>query len=262
MRIRINPHFDSLRGFVERLPREFAREGSVLHDARNSIRAFEIGGDRYAVKKYKRPHPLNRFVYTFLRKSKAQRAYEHAQRLLGLGIGTPEPVGWLETRRHGLLQDAYFICRYTDYAALCEATLRFPAPDTLPLLTAFARFAAALHEKGVLHGDFNHSNILYRCDPVTGAYRFQLIDANRMKFRSRVGERASIVNLRRLSCPSGAYLYILNAYSEARNWNTDDTLLRGIVTRLLFRRRQRIKAELKRHRLRTRQKKRSRNLHS
>lgn len=248
MKITLNSPAPSLRTFVEGLPEHFGHDGEALHDGRNTIRAFDTRDGRYVVKKYRRPGLFNRIVYTFFRKSKACRAYEHALRLRVLGIDSPEPLAWAETRHRGLLEDAWFVCRYTDYIPLCDATRRFPEPDTRPLLTAFARFAALLHEKGVLHEDFNHSNILYRIDPQSGEYRFQLIDVNRMKFRRHVGERVSIINLRRLSCPGAAYLFILEAYSEARGWNVSDTLLRGAVFRLLFGRRQRLKAELKSHR--------------
>lgn len=255
MKNTLNSPTPLLRAFVEGLPERFDHDGEVLHDGRNTIRAFDTHEGRYVVKKYKRPGLFNRIVYTFFRKSKARRAYEHALRLRALGIDSPEPLAWAETRHSGLLADAWFVSRYTDYIPLCDATRRFPEPDTLTLLTAFARFAATLHEKGILHEDFNHSNILYRIDPLSGEYRFQLIDVNRMKFRRHVGERASIVNLRRLSCPGAAYLFVLETYSEARGWNVSDTLLRGAVFRLLFGRRQRWKAELKRHRAVSRQKK-------
>ena len=244
MKLHIDHSFIELRRFVESLPHDFARTGELLHDGRNTIRAFDTGAGRLVVKRYRRPNLFNRIVYTFFRKSKAQRAYEHAERLLAAAIDTPQPVAWLETRRRGLLEDAWFVCRHTDYESLSSATTRFPAADTLPVLKAFARYAATLHAKGVLHDDFNHGNILYRRDPA-GEYRFQLIDANRMRFRRRVGRRAALVNLRRLSCPGPAFLYILDAYSEACGWSSDDTVLRGVVFRLLFRRRQRVKAGLK-----------------
>jgi len=36
-----------------------------------------------------------------------------------------------------------------------------------------------------------------------------------------------MINLRRLSCPAVAFLYILDRYAETRQWDMDDTLLRG-----------------------------------
>lgn len=41
-----------------------------------------------------------------------------------------------------------------------------------------------------------------------------------------------MINLRRLSCPAVAFLYILDRYAETRGWNVDDTLLRGTFFRL------------------------------
>lgn len=244
LRLHIAPAFSRMRRFVEALPQEFAHTGRLLHDGRNTIRAFETEAGLLVAKRYRRPNLFNRIVYTFFRKSKARRAYEHAERLRAAGIDTPQPVAWVETRRFGLLEDAWFVCRHTDFAPLSEATGRFPAPDTLPVLRAFARFAATLHAKGVLHDDFNHTNILYRRD-AAGDCRFQLIDANRMRFRRRVSRRAALVNLRRLSCPAPAFLYVLDAYSAVCGWSAEETVLRGVVFRLLFRRRQRMKSELK-----------------
>lgn len=248
MKLTIHPGMQHLRPFVERLPEVFASSADVLHDGRNQIRAFEIEGERYAVKRYKRPNAFNTFIYTFFRRCKAQRAYEHALKLLEMGIDTPSPVAWSQYRRNGLIGDTYYICRYSEYVSLAEATKRFPAPQTLPVLDAFARFAAQLHEKGVLHEDFNQTNTLWAQDTETGGCRFQLIDINRMKFHTRpLRPEECMINLRRLSCPAGAFLYVLDRYAEARAWNIDDTLLRGTFFRLLFRRRQQFKRRLREH---------------
>ena len=117
------------------------------------------------------------------------------------------------------------------------------------MLEAFARFAVQLHEKGIEHRDFNHGNILWDRTPA-GAYRFQLIDINRMHFDDRpLSSRACMINLRRLSCPAVAFLYILDRYAETRQWDMDDTLLRGTFFRLLFGRRQQFKKRFKARKL-------------
>lgn len=103
------------------------------------------------------------------------------------------------------------------------------------MLEAFSRFAVQLHEQGIEHRDFNHGNVLWRRDAATGAVRFQLIDINRMRFADRpLRPRVCMVNLRRLSCPAVAFLFILDRYAEARGWNVDDTLLQGTFFRLAF----------------------------
>ena len=254
MKFRLNPAWDRLRGWVERLPDTFAAGGETLHEGRNTIRAYDAQGVQLVVKRYKRPNPLNAFIYSFLRKSKARRGYEHALRLRRLGFDTPCPVAWCECRRHGLLRDAYLVTLRSDYRALPEVTERFPARDTLPVLAAFARFAADLHAAGVVHEDFNQSNVLWQHDGATDSYRFQLIDINRMRFRRRaLRPRECMVNLRRLACPAGAFLYILDRYAEHRSWNIDDTLLRGTFFRLVFSRHRRIKKRLKHPGTRSRQ---------
>lgn len=148
----------------------------------------------------------------------------------------------------GLIRDTYLITRRTADEAITDLAERFPQQDTLPPLTAFAAFAARLHELGIEHEDFNHSNVLWHYDDCTQQYRFQLIDINRMRFHRRpLRPRRCMVNLRRLACPAGAFLYILDRYAERRAWNIDETLLRGTFFRLLFGRRQMIKKQF-RHR--------------
>ena len=250
MHIHVNTASEHLRDFTERLPELFDREGEVLHAGRNTIKAFEAEGERLVVKRFKRPNLLRAVIYTFFRRSKARRSYEHAVRLRALGVDSPEPVAWSEYRRNGLITETYFVSRRSDYAPLTAATERFPTSDSLPVLAAFARFTVRLHEKGICHEDFNQTNILWRHDEATGRYDFQLIDINRMKFLRRpLRPDECMINLRRLSCPAVAFLYILDRYAETRQWDMDDTLLRGTFFRLLFGRRQQFKKRFKARKL-------------
>lgn len=181
-------------------------------------------------------------LYSFFRKNKARRAYEHALRLRGMGFDTPEPVAWSEYRKDGLIADTYFVSRRSELTPLPQTMKQFPAPDTLPVLEAFARFTVRLHEQGICHEDFNQTNILWEYDGTTGSYRFQLIDINRMRFHARpLRPDECMINLRRLSCPAVPFLYILDRYADIRGWDINDTLLRGVFFRLLFGRRQQFK---------------------
>ena len=63
MKITINPAIRHVQPFIERLPEVFPVSGEVLHEGRNQIRAFDIGGESLVVKRYKRPHPVS---YTHL----------------------------------------------------------------------------------------------------------------------------------------------------------------------------------------------------
>lgn len=132
MHIHVNTASEHLRDFTERLPELFDREGEVLHAGRNTIKAFEAEGERLVVKRFKRPNLLRAVIYTFFRRSKARRSYEHAVRLRALGVDSPEPVAWSEYRRRGLLCDSYYVSRRSDYTPLSQTTARFPAAGPCP----------------------------------------------------------------------------------------------------------------------------------
>lgn len=262
MRICLNPVYEMLRPFVESLPRTFPRSGRTLHAQRNTVKAFRAAGIDVVVKRYKRPDPLHAFIYTYFVRSKARRAYTHAERLLAAGIDTPRPVAWCERHRRGVLTESYLVTLRTDSIPLSQAAARFPEESARQVIDAFARFAVRLHEAGIEHQDFNHANILYRPDAqAADGFRFQLIDINRMRFHDRpLSMRRCMVNLRRLSCPAPAFVGILDRYAELRGWNMDDTLLRGIFFRLLFLRRKRLKKRFRQRRAAAHAKKRGGSL--
>lgn len=236
MRLHLDPSHKGLHEFVKKLPTLFERgEGTVLHAGRNTIRLLAQEGELLAAKRFRQPGALQGILYAHIRRSKARRSFEHAVRLISLGIGTPQPVAWSEYRRKGRLTDSFYVSRYSDLKPLSEFAARFPDTASRPVLDAFARFVAELHEKGIDHRDFNQGNILCGYSPEEGQWRFELIDINRMRFLDRpLTPRQCMINLRRLSCPAPAFLYILDRYAEIRGWNIDDTLLRGIFFRLAF----------------------------
>lgn len=226
MKFEINPRFEPLRSFIEELPDHFD-QGELIFQGRNTIRAFEVAGEKITVKRFRKPSGLNALCYGHLRKSKARRAYEHALELCRLGIPTPEPIGWREDYSGGLIRETYLITRFSDFEPLSELTNNFPADDTPRALDAFAAFTVMLHEKGVEHGDFNNGNTQWKVD-AEGHYRFELIDINRMNFRGRQLTRSeSLHNLRRITCPMTAYTYILGRYGELRGWDNYYTQLAG-----------------------------------
>lgn len=236
MRLHLDPSHKGLYEFVKKLPTLFERgEGTVLHAGRNTIRLLAQEGELLAAKRFRQPGALQGILYAHIRRSKARRSFEHAVRLISLGIGTPQPVAWSEYHRKGRLTDSFYVSRYSDLKPLSEFARRFPDTESRPALDAFARFVAELHEKGIDHRDFNQGNILCGYSPEEGQWRFELIDINRMRFLDRpLTPRQCMINLRRLSCPAPAFLYILDRYAEVRGWNIDDTLLRGIFFRLAF----------------------------
>ena len=206
MKITINPSYAScpdIEAFVQSLAScgGFDSGGTTLHDGRNTVKVFDTTAGRLVVKLYGHLTMLNRIVYGTLRRSKAERAYLHAFRLRKLGIDTPEAIAFVETRRHGVLHESYFVSRCSDLRPMRPVTEQFAQTrQGADILDALAFFLLRMHDSGILHNDLNISNILYG-DDTGGQYRFQVIDTNRMSFNHTLSMRQRLDNLRRLSCP-------------------------------------------------------------
>lgn len=212
----IHPRYEGMRSFLETLPQRFEHEGTEIYHKRNVVRLFRPGTGTWVVKRYKRPHLLQRIVYTFWRSSKAARAFAYAARLRALGIDTPHEIACLEVRRGGLLRDAYFVsehCPYDSVKNLADTTERLPA-DFAEVL---ARFLAEMHEKGFLHGDLNLSNVLYHRTGTQGI-RFAVIDTNRSRFCPQPTRRACLDNLKRLTHHRALLEQVVSAYARCREW--------------------------------------------
>lgn len=170
----------AFRAFLEQLPERFEQEGECIFSSRNVIKLFAVeGAGAVAVKRYRRPLWLQRIVYTFFRPSKAVRAFRNAAALHRLGFRTPRAWAALEVRRNGLLADSYLVTEVTHRPPIA-GVLNEASDFDHEVATAFARFAADLHAKGVLHHDLNSTNTLFERTPQGIA--FEVIDINRMTF--------------------------------------------------------------------------------
>jgi len=225
-KIVIKDEYLHLKEFIEQIHQLFNRSGSVLHEGRNSIKVFDHKGELVVVKSFKKITSANRFIYTTLRKSKAQRSYEYALRFLENGFDTPRPIGWLDIVHNGLLKESYYISAFCDYAPLESALDRTlvnspkgevrtlheiqPLEDfEIRLLQELAIFASKLHVKGVFHGDFNLTNILYHSS--AREIKFSLIDNNRTKFRNNSYKRI-VNNFKRLKIDECHFRLIAENY--------------------------------------------------
>ena len=108
----------------------------------------------------------------------------HAERLLELGIGTPDPVACIEYEDAGCLRESYYVCRYwPPDIDLMRLLYKGDSSglNTDSLLEQLARFTLLQHDHGVLHLDYNPGNILARA---TGErFDFALVDLNRLRFK-------------------------------------------------------------------------------
>ncbi|MDR2130374.1 MAG: hypothetical protein LBP56_04295 [Odoribacteraceae bacterium] len=223
---RINEKYRYMERALLGIPPSFERLGEVLKKGRNEIRVIEVEGIPLNVKSYKRPNPLNRLVYAYLRASKAQRSYDHAFRLAGAGIGTPEPVAYIVYRERLGVTRSFYISRHVAFDREFRDLKGSRPPDMEELLKAFTRFTHDLHRHHIYFLDHSPGNTLITKKGED--YRFHLVDLNRMKF-TRVSPRKGLRNFRRLNADEEMIQVIATEY--ARLTNSDP----GKMTRLLAR---------------------------
>ncbi len=180
----IHTSYKSHESFLDHIIDNFEIEGEPFgNQERNTLKLFKLKGQNLNVKSFRVPNIVNQITYRFFRKSKAQRSFEYAQKLLHLGIGTPQPVAYYEFTTPFLFKNSYYISEQLD----CQLTYRelttdLDYPDHEKILRAFTRFTFQLHEKGVNFLDHSPGNTLIQ--KVGEDYRFFLVDLNRMEFKS------------------------------------------------------------------------------
>ena len=108
--VKLYPGYEDMLPFMQSLPEAFAHgEGLLIHDGRNQLRILEYGSREYVVKSYQVPIFFNRVVYGLFRSSKAERALRNAVRLMQIGIGSPQPVGFVNIRSGLLFTHSYMV---------------------------------------------------------------------------------------------------------------------------------------------------------
>lgn len=212
MKIVFDNSYEHLRNSVLFCIKNFSSQGLELgNQKRNSIKVFEHDGFKINIKSFKVPNLLNQFVYDTFRKSKAERSFEYANRLLDLGINTPLPIAYIQNASFFLFKESYFISEHLD----CDFTFRELSNDSnlknrVSILKAFARFTFELHEKGIYFLDHSPGNTLIK--RIGDAYKFYLVDLNRMEFRSlSLDER--IQNFSRLTTDKAVISILSQEYS-------------------------------------------------
>lgn len=180
-KLELNPTYPNFRDTLLNIKSIFSNNKETIHLARNELKVIELEGINTVVKAFRVPNWMNRFVYAYIRNSKAYKAFHNATKLHGIGVETPEAIGYIEFFKFGLLHESYFISKKFDYD-FTIAHIRDDQPEyKKKVLEQFAAFSYEIHKKGVWHVDYSGGNILIK--ESNGNYEFSLVDINRMKFR-------------------------------------------------------------------------------
>jgi tRNA A-37 threonylcarbamoyl transferase component Bud32 len=157
-----------------------------------------------------------------VRGSKAQRSWLTASALRQRGVGTPEPVGFLDRWEGRRLTESYYLTVYepglTSFKdALIHLFDREPiCTRFMALLQTVADAIRAMHQAGCLHNDLGNQNILLRSVEPGVWTDVRLVDLNRARVKSEpltLNERAR--DLSRIYLPSDFRRVFLEMYMAA-----------------------------------------------
>lgn len=210
----INPAFEELKDEILALPSRFAYEGKHIYGGRrNLIKSLKMGDLEVNVKSFKRPHILNRFIYAWLRKSKAERSYINAMRLLKMKVGTPTPIAYLVYQDAKGVKKSYYISiqQPCDYVLLDLLEQR--PPDFEQLFRSYIEFVYSLHQKGIFFIDLSTGNTLL--NRKEGNPEFFLVDLNRIDFHSHpLTPQKGMSNFCRLDISDENMNFIITEYAR------------------------------------------------
>lgn len=234
MKIIINPQYEYLREWLCELPDTFSESGTVLYQARNEVRRIVAPqGLAVCAKRYRQPALPNRIIYTFFRKSKAERAYNNAFLLLSKDIPTPEPIAYIEERKGGLLSTSYLVTVFCPYTHNFYEFRQHSVGGYENVVTALALLAADMHEQGILHKDFSPGNILF--EHRNEKVNLTVVDINRMQFGSKaVSLKEGCQNFARLWGDDDFFTLLAKHYAQAREADEDECIRLTIKYRDIF----------------------------
>jgi len=222
MNLTVNPEYNSLTNWIKDIPSFFSAKGETIYKSRNELKVFYTEFGKVVVKSFRVPHIINRFVYTFLRVSKAGRSYTYSMEILKRGFQTPQPVACIELFKNGLLFESYYVSFFSDYSLMRHFHFfkKVNEEDT-GILKAFACYTAHLHEKGIYHTDYSPGNILYKKEGEN--IFFDLIDVNRIQFK-KVTEKMAHKSFHRMDLSIEMLEIVAREYAMQRRMDVEKSI--------------------------------------
>lgn len=215
--------YQHLNQNLQSIIKNFENSGEVVFaGGRNVIKQFDVNGEAINIKLFKTPHVFNSFVYKYLRKSKAKRSFEYANKLIACNILTPFPIGYVENTNAFGLTTSYYISKQVTYDLDFRVLVHNPLfPNRKEILQQFTKFTFKLHENNINFLDHSPGNTLIVEKP-ENLYDFYLIDLNRMRFEP-MDLNKRMFNFRRLWLSKTMVKIMSESYSKLYKSSYEET---------------------------------------
>ncbi len=220
---------------------------SVGKGDRNIIKIFPLGDETINIKSFKTPNLINKVVYNFFRKSKAERSFVNASYLLKNNIGTPYPVAFMEESNPLFFGKSFYVSEHQEVDLTYRELVENPNyPDRENILRQFTAFTHKLHENRILFKDHSPGNTLIK--NTDEGYKFYLVDLNRMDFKE-LSFHERIKNFSRLSPHKEMVAIMSDEYAKITEQPYDKVfgLMWGLTEKfqMKFHRKRELKKKLK-----------------
>ena len=215
MNFKINPIFENSTESILDKVKKFSSTGELFGNGdRNKIKLFDLNGKTINIKSFKIPNLINKIAYRYFRKSKARRSFEYATALLEKGIGTPQPIAFLENYNWLGLTSSYYVSEHLVTELTFRELVEIPDyPENEIILRQFTQFCFDLHEKGIEFLDHSPGNTLIK-KVGDQKYAFYLVDLNRMNFHLTMDFDLRMKNMSRLTSKKKMIEIISEEYAK------------------------------------------------
>jgi len=156
-----------------------------------------------------------------VRGSKARRTWLAARRLQERGVGTPDPIGYMERWESGCLVESYYLSRYEGgMTSFTDELIRLFHDDPhchkfISLMQRVADAVHAMHTAGFQHNDLGNQNILLRRSGAAEWKDLMFIDLNRGRIRDSLTQRQKARDISRIYLPSDLLRVFKEMYWQA-----------------------------------------------
>lgn len=221
----INDHYkdDSLiEAFASLSERLNAESAELIAGGRNHnwLLKLPYGGNEISVlvKSFGRQGRAKDWIDLNYRNSKAQRSFEAALHLHCNGVGTPEPIAFLEHRQGSRLEESYFLSLHAEGARSFHEIFigmlhgQPNVSELMPLLMTVAESCKDMHDSGFMHNDLGNQNILIKEAEGQSSGQALFIDLNRGRRFSELSLQQRGQDLSRLNVPGLLMEMFLDMY--------------------------------------------------
>ncbi|UVD80883.1 Kdo domain containing protein [Myroides albus] len=224
----IHPQYQNLKEEITKIINAYDEINTYIYNgSRNSIKLATLSnGQKIAIKSFKIPNIINRYVYKLIRKPKGLRSYEHSERLNELGINSPQAIAYFEYTTNLTLRNSFYVSEYVDAELTYrDLLLQSENPNREKILKEFIDFTYQLHEKKVKFLDHSPGNTLIKQNE-DGTFSFYLVDVNRMKFNKEMNFTKRMKNLSHLTTNIDDIEKMASHYAHLIGKNSFDVFLR------------------------------------